>query len=491
MIESMPRNTPENRRTKAQGLKSHTATARSVGKVARSSEATVNAGIRQPRLLFGTTPVPPSKPILITGGRVIDPVSGFDAVADVAVRDGRIMQIGKGLSRDRGVDIIDARDKIVAPGLIDPHVHLREPGFEHKETIATGALAAVSGGFSTVCCMPNTSPALDSPELVRFILARGAQAGLCRVFPVAAATKGRRGEELAEIDLLAREGAVGFSDDGDGIATAGMMARVLSAVANTGFAFMQHCQDPTLTRGAAMHAGSVSVRLGLGGWPRVAEEVMIERDVRLNRNIGCRYHVQHISSGESVEIVRRARALKQPITAEASPHHLLLTHEACDGYNTDAKVNPPLREMADVEALREGVRDGTITVLATDHAPHSPDEKLLPFEDAPFGLIGLETALALYIEALIHTKTISWPRLIAMLTLEPARLCNLDQFGLGSLTKGAPADITIIDPDLAWSISLMEIESKSRNTPFLGRQVRGRSIATIVGGHLVHSRQVL
>jgi dihydroorotase len=269
-----------------------------------------------------------------------------------------------------------------------------------------------------------------------------------------------------------------------------MMAHVLAAVKETGLAFMQHCQEPTLTRGASMHAGEISTRLGLTGWPRVAEEVIIERDIRLNRGIGCRYHVQHMSSGVSVEIVRRARAEGQPVTAEASPHHLLLTHEACDGYNTMAKMNPPLREERDVRALREGVADGTITVLATDHAPHAAHEKSLPFEEAPFGIVGLETALPLYAEALVHTGLIDWPRLIALMTIEPARLCGLDagsigvERGLGRLAVGGPADVTIIDPDLAWTARAEELKSRSKNTPFDGRAVRGRAVGVIVGGEV-------
>jgi dihydroorotase len=424
--------------------------------------------------------------LLITGGRVIDPASGLDAVADVAIADGKVAAIGEKLTRSPAQRVIDAEGCIVSPGLIDPHVHLREPGQEQKETLASGSAAAVAGGFTAVCCMPNTTPALDSPEVLRFVFDRAQATAACRVFPVAAATRGRKGEELNEIALLARVGAVGFSDDGDCIASAGMMSRVLSAVSATGLAFMQHCQEPTMTRGAAMHAGSVSTRLGLGGWPRAAEEIIIERDVRLNRGAKCRYHVQHISSGESVAIVKRARESGQPVTAEASPHHLLLTHEACEGYNTLAKVNPPLRESRDVQALRQGVADGTITVLATDHAPHTADEKSLPFDDAPFGLIGLETALALYIEALVATGAIDWPRLIALLTLEPARLCNLDRLGLGALRVGGPADVTVIDPSLPWRITPAELRSASRNTPFLGRNVTGRPVATIVGGTVRH-----
>jgi dihydroorotase len=235
-----------------------------------------------------------------------------------------------------------------------------------------------------------------------------------------------------------------------------------------------------------MHAGEVSMRLGLVGWPRAAEELIIERDIRLNRSVGCRYHVQHVSSGDSVEIVRRARAEGRPVTAEAAPHHLLLTHDACDRYNTAAKVNPPLREARDVEALRAGVADGTITVLATDHAPHTPEEKALPFEEAPFGLVGLQTALPLYAEALVATGLIEWPRLIAMMTIEPARLCGLDARGLGSLAAGGPGDVTVIDPDAAWTIRAQDLPGRSKNTPFEGRQIRGRAVATIVAGGLVH-----
>lgn len=425
--------------------------------------------------------------LLIRGGRVIDPASSTDATLDLAIRDDRIEAIGKGLS-SAGVDrVIDATGKLVVPGLIDPHVHLREPGHEHKETIASGTQAAVVGGFTSVCCMPNTAPALDAPELIRFVYDAAARTGACRVFPVAAATKGRKGEELAEIELLAQAGAVAVSDDGDCIPTAGVMARVFGAVARTGLVFMQHCQDPTLTRGASMHAGEISVRLGLTGWPREAEEIIIERDVRLARASGCRYHVQHISSAGSVEIVRKARAAGARITAEASPHHLILTHEACEHYNTSAKVNPPLREASDRDAIRAGVADGTITVLATDHAPHADFEKSLPFEEAPMGLLGLESALPLYAEALVHTGLIGWPRLIAMMTLEPARLCGLDAKGLGVLRAGGVADVTILDLDAAWTLDAGALKSRSRNTPFAGRSLRGRATATIVAGVVKHA----
>ncbi len=433
-----------------------------------------------------TQPTGPAAPILIAGGRVIDPASGLDQAADVAIRDGRIAAIGPRLARDPDAQTIDAAGCLVTPGLIDPHVHLREPGGEHKETLATGGEAAVFGGFSTVCCMPNTTPALDSPELVRFILDRARSTSPCRVFPVAAATMGRHGEQPTEISLLRRAGAVGLTDDGDCIASAGVMLRVMHAAAHEGLAVMQHAQEPTLTRGASMHAGSIATRLGLSGWPRVAEEVIVERDLRLARLATCRYHVQHVSAAATVDLIRRARRDGTRATGEATPHHLLLTHEACDEYNTAAKVNPPLREAADVDALRAGVADGTISILATDHAPHSADEKSLAFEDAPFGLIGLQTALPLYAEALIATRLISWPRLVALLTIEPARLCALDALGLGQLRVGGVADVTIIDPDAPWTIRAQDLPGLSLNTPFEGRAVRGRAMATIVGGRLAH-----
>jgi dihydroorotase len=434
--------------------------------------------------------------VLIRGGRVIDPVSGLDKERDIAVAGGKIVEIGKKLSRLPADRVIEAGGCLVTPGLIDPHVHLREPGHEHKETIATGAAAAVRGGFTSVCCMPNTSPALDTPELVRFVYDRAAAAAAAgpaaRVFPVAAGTKGRRGEDPAEIQLCARAGAVAFSDDGDAIASAGVMNRVLAQVKRTGTVFMQHCQDPTMTKGSAMHAGPLAVRLGLAGWSRLAEEVIAERDIRLALAGGARYHIQHISSAGTCEILAHARKTdygRSHITGEASPHHLLLDcHEveARGGYNTLAKVNPPLRDRHDVEALVEAVASGVVTVLATDHAPHAADEKALPFEEAPMGMVGLETALALYAEALVASDAVSWKRLIALLTIEPARLCNLDAQGLGTLAEGGPADITVIDPTLAWTVRAAGLTSRSKNTPFDGRRVKGRAVATLVAGRLVH-----
>ncbi len=452
--------------------------------------------------------------LLIVNGRVIDPASGMDEVADVVIADGIVAAVGPRLNRSHAGRVIDAGGCIVTPGLIDPHVHLREPGMEEAETIQSGTAAAVAGGFTTVCCMPNTTPALDDDAMMEFVFTQAERTGHCRVFPVGAASKGRKGHELAEIMLMARAGAVGFSDDGDCVESPALMSRALTYIKPTGLAFMQHCQEASLTRGASMHAGSVSTRLGLSGWPRVAEEMIIERDARLNRGIGCPYHVQHLSSGGSVEIVRRARADGVPVTAEVSPHHLLLTHEriqegpraepgAGPAYWTNAKMNPPLRERSDIATILEGVADGTITVLATDHAPHTADRKALEFESAPFGIVGLETALALYIKALIEPGVIGWPRLIAMLTIEPARLCALDRLdaadgpssarrgtrhraglGLGRLHVGGAGDITIIDPGHEWTINASTFRSQCRNTPFDGWRVKGRAIATVVGGEV-------
>lgn len=430
-----------------------------------------------------TTPTSGSGSILIKGARVIDPLSGLDATRDVLVRDGRVVAIEDSIS-DTAERVIDAAGKVLAPGLIDPHVHLRDPGQTHKEDIASGTLAAVAGGFTSVCCMPNTSPCLDTPEIVEYIKAKADREGHCRVFSVAAATQGRKGERLAEIELCDQAGAVGFSDDGDVVESASMMRTVLQTVKHTGKAFMQHCQELTLTQGATMHAGSVSMKLGERGWPREAEELIIERDIRLNRSIKCRYHIQHMSSGNSVELVARAQAEGIPVTAEASPHHLHLTHEAIETHGTMAKMNPPLREQHDVDALRKGVADGIITILATDHAPHHIDEKRNPLCDAPFGIIGLESAFSLYHKALVEPGHIDLPKLIELMTINPAKLCNLDECGIGSISVGGVADLTLIDPEHEWTLGNEHLVGKSSNTPFLGWDLGARPVMTIVGGQV-------
>jgi dihydroorotase len=405
---------------------------------------------------------------------VIDPASGFDHTADVLIQDGVVREINTDPSRLKAqslqseVQTIDAEGCIVAPGLVDIHVHLREPSPIHRETIASGAASAINGGFTTVCCMPNTNPPLDTAEWVEFVQHKSDVAGAARVFAVGCASKQRKGEELAEIASMARAGAVGFSDDGEVVADAGLMAKALKTIASVDSVFMQHCQEPTLTRGGVMNAGPLATKLGLGGWPAVAEEIIIERDIRLNRDIGCRYHAQHVSSGGSVDLIRAARAAGQPVSGEASPHHLLLTEDACDGYNTQAKMNPPLRSKRDIEQLKKGIADGTITVLATDHAPHLPETKNTDFASASFGIIGLDCALPLYVKALIEDGVLDWPAMLAMMTIQPARLVRLDQRGIGRLTPGLIGDVTVIDPQMQWTLDVASFASVGRNCPFNG-----------------------
>ena len=422
--------------------------------------------------------------LTIRNGRVIDPANHFDAVTDMVLEGGRVKKIGK-VSRASGA-VFDAAGCIVTPGLIDPHVHLREPGQENKETIASGSAAAVNGGFTSICCMPNTSPALGDDARIEFVYRQAARAKLCNVYPVGAITKGRKGEELAEIGLMARAGAVAFTDDGCAVAAAGVMAKALRYVKMTGRAIMQHCEEPTLTGGASMNAGEVATRLGLGGWPRVAEELIIQRDVMLNESVGCRYHVQHLSSAGSVDIIRRARKAGQPVTAEVSPHHLLLTEDCCAAYDTNYKMNPPLRSKADIKALLKGVQDGTITILATDHAPHTKQDKEVDFASAAFGIVSLDVALGLYAKALIESGTIDWPAMIAMMTANPAALCGLAD--KGTLGEGVDADVTIIDPAASHTINLDDFAGQGRNCPFHGWQVPATPIATIVGGTIRMNR---
>lgn len=426
--------------------------------------------------------------LTIRNGRVIDPAQQLDQQTDVVLEHGKVIFIGKVTdpATDGDSRVIDASGCIVSPGLIDIHVHFREPGQEHKETIATGSAAAVAGGFTSVCCMPNTSPALDDDSRIEYVYRQAQRANLANVFPVGAITKGRKGEELAEIALMSASGAVGFSDDGVAVASASVMNKALAYIAMTGKVLMQHCEDPELG-GGAMNAGAIATRLGLAGWPRVAEELIIQRDILLNRhqNFAARYHVQHLSSGGSVELIRQARADlfgQAAVTAEASPHHLLLTDEACVGYDTNYKMNPPLRSRRDVEALLEGVRDGTITILATDHAPHTQSEKELEFAAAPYGIVGLEPALALYVKALIDSETIDWPHLLALMTINPALLCGLT--GKGTLAVGADADVTIINPNHTSTITDESFAGKSRNCPFIGWEINTLPLATIVAGDI-------
>ncbi len=428
--------------------------------------------------------------LLIHGGRVIDPASGFDQAADVLIEDGVIAQIGRA---GRGGDArrIDAEGCIVAPGLVDPHVHFREPHPQHAETIGSGAAAAVNGGFTSVCCMPNTQPPIDHPALVTHLRQQGSRAGGARVFIAGCASRARAGQQVAAIEAMSGAGAVAFTDDGDCVSDAGLLLSVLRTVRATGRCFMQHCQEPSMTRGAAMNAGVLAAQLGVGGWPAAAEETVIERDLRLNRPIGCRYHAQHVSSGGSVDLIAAARADGQPVTAEASPHHLLLTEDACRGYDTAAKVNPPLRSAADIARLKAAIAEGTITILATDHAPHPAHRKQAPFEAAAFGIAGLECALPLYMRALVEDGVIGLKEMLTMMTCAPAALLGIDRMGLGTLAVGGPADVTVIDPALEWTIRAADFASAGRNCPFDGWTVTGRAIATIVAGEMKMQREPL
>lgn len=417
--------------------------------------------------------------LLIANATVIDPSQKLFEQRDVLIEGNRIVSLdARNPPSDR---VIDATGLYVTPGLIDIHVHFREPGDEEEETIESGAQAAVAGGFTTVCCMPNTKPPLDNEASIEFVLRESERVGLCNVLPVGAITKGREGKELAEIASMVQRGAVAISDDGTGVNDASVMRKALQYAKMFDVLIMQHCEDHTLA-GGAMHAGVVSTELGLPGIPSEAEQLMIARDVLLNRTIGCRYHVQHISTAFSVELVRRAKRDGIPITAEVAPHHLLLTDDACRGYDTNYKMNPPLRTRADVNACIAGVVDGTIDLLATDHAPHLAEEKELEFQYAPFGIIGLECALGLYIKALVEPGHIDWLRLIDLMSTVPSNVCRLDR---GTLRPGSIADVTLIDPRMKWTVDARQFKSRSDNCPFVGWELTGRATHTIVNGKIV------
>jgi len=416
--------------------------------------------------------------LVIKNGRVIDPAQGIDEIRDVAIADGRIDKIAKGI--DAGdAEVIDATGQIVCPGLIDMHVHLREPGNEDEETIASGAAAAVAGGFTGIACMPNTDPALDTEAMIEFVYRQAKRAGLCKVYPIGAITKARAGKELAEIGQMVRAGAVAFSDDGCGVANSSVMFRAMQYVRMFGKAVIQHCEDPDLVAGGCMNAGPTAMRLGLPGIPAMAEEVMIQRDLLIAQNTGTRYHVAHISTAGAVQLVREAKSRGIAVTAEVCPHHLLLTEDAVATYDTNYKMNPPLRTQADVDACIEGVVDGTIDCLVTDHAPHGVDEKADDFQSAPFGIIGLETALPLFARALVHTRRVEWLAMIGRLTQKPATVLGIS---VGTLKSGAPADVTVFDPEAEWVVDAYGLRSKSRNCPYHGWTLKGRVTHTIVDG---------
>ena len=425
------------------------------------------------------------RPLLLTGGRVIDPSRGTDDLADVLLEDGRITAVGRNIGTPDGADTLDVRGKVVAPGLVDVHVHLREPGQEDLETIATGSASAVAGGFTSICAMPNTDPVCDNQGVVGFVIAQAQRAAKARVYPIGAVTLGQKGQQLAEFGELVGAGAVAVSDDGKPVATAHMMRTALEYAKTFGIPVADHCEDMSLATGGSMHEGIVSTRLGLKGIPAAAEEVMVARDILLAELTGGHVHLCHMSTRGSVELIRRAKERGIRVTAEACPHHFSLTHEACVGYNTNAKMNPPLREAADVEAIREGLKDGTIDCVATDHAPHHYDAKEREFDDAPNGIIGLETALGLAVTELVESGLVSLSDLVLRMSVMPARIFNLPG---GTLAPGAAADVVVLDPTAAWTVRPEDFYSKSRNTPFTGRALRGRADVTVVRGQVVFQR---
>lgn len=419
----------------------------------------------------------------IKGGRIIDPSQKLDRVTSLWIGRGRVLAIGEE-GYDDPETVIDATGLIVTPGLIDIHVHLREPGNEEDETIATGARAALAGGVTSVACMPNTVPAIDTKGAAEFVVLQAKRARQANVYPVGAVSKGRKGEELAELGQLVEGGAIAFTDDGAPVASASLMRRALQYARMFDKVIMQHCQVPELTVGGVMNDGFESMRLGIPGMPAAAEDIMVARDIRLAEITGGRLHIQHISTERSVELVREGKRRGIAVTAEACPHHITLTDESLRSFDANFKMNPPLRTKRDIDAIIEGLKDGTIEVIATDHAPHAPEKKMRELDQAPFGIVGLETLLPIAIHALIEPGHLDWPGMIARLTSNPARIFGLDK---GSLRVGQDADVTLIDPQARWTIDPTRFHSKSRNTPYGGWEVKGRAHTTIVGGEVRHT----
>ncbi len=424
--------------------------------------------------------------LMLKGGRVIDPAGGRDGAFDVLVEDGRIARIGRDLPVD-GAEVFEMkRGWIVAPGLIDIHVHLREPGQEHKETVATGTASAVVGGFTAVACMPNTEPVNDHAGITQFILKKAAEAQLARVYPIGAVSIGSRGEQLAELGEQKLAGCVAFTDDGRPVATALLMRRALEYAGMLGVPVIDHCEDPSLKGDGVAHEGYFASQLGLRGIPGAAESIMVERDVSLAELAGAHVHIAHMSARQSIRAVRAGKERGVRVTCEVAPHHFTLTDEALDGpvkYDTNLKMNPPLRSLEDRDAMLDGIADGTVDVIATDHAPHHADEKMAEFDRAPFGIVGLETAVPIVFDRLVHTGRISLRRMIELLSTNPAKVMNLPG---GTLGEGAPADITILAPDTPVTIEASAMKSKSKNTPFDGWEMKGAVVATIVGGRIVY-----
>ena len=423
--------------------------------------------------------------LLLKNGRIIDPANRRDETADLLVQNGRIARIEPDLAIE-GAEVLDVSGKVVSPGLVDMHVHLRDPGFPEKETIQTGCESAAAGGFTSIACLPNTDPPIDSPELVQYIAQRAKYAD-ARVYPIACATKKMRGETLTDTDALLNAGAIGFSDDGLPIESAASMRELLARAAANGFAVYPHAEVFALTRGGHLHAGAVSRELGLKGMPSEGEAAMIARDIDLVRQTGGRLHVLHISVKRAVQLVRRAKAEGLPVTCEASPHHIALTDEDVRVLGTAGKMSPPLRSEEDRQAVIAGLQDGSIDALATDHAPHTTKEKLRAFADAPNGIVGLETAVGVLLTHLVHTGLLSLSDAIAKLTAEPARILGIEG---GALSVGKPADIAVLDPNLEWIANANLFKSKSRNTPFHGWTLKGRAVMTILGGRITYQAGV-
>ena len=423
--------------------------------------------------------------LLLKNGRIIDPSQGLDAVGDVLIEGDKVEASGKPLGdvrRDGGLEVIDCTGRIVSPGFIDVHCHLREPGREDVETIATGARAAAAGGFTAVCAMPNTDPVTDNQAAVGFIVRQALRAKMARVYPIGAVSVGQKGESLAEFGEMVGAGAVAVSDDGKPVATAQLMRTALEYARTFGIPVADHCEEMSLAKGGAMNEGVVSARLGLKGIPSEAEEIIAIRDILLARRTGGHVHLCHMSTRGSVELIRWGKERNIRVTSEVCPHHLSLTEEAVEGYDTNAKMNPPLRTADDVAALQEAVKDGTIDLVATDHAPHHYDEKEREFSDAPNGIVGLETALAVVVTHLVVPGILSYSTLVDRMSTTPAKV-----FGLpgGTLRKGSVADITVFDPDADWTVNPDQFLSKGRNSPYRGKRLKGRATCTIVGGRVV------
>lgn len=425
--------------------------------------------------------------ILIRNGRVIDPSRGTDGVADVLVLDGRIEAVGHNIPAPPGAQLVDASGKVVAPGLIDVHVHLREPGQEHMETVATGAAAAAAGGFTAVCAMPNTDPVIDNQAAVGFVVRQAIRAGKARVYPIGCISLGQKGQQLAEFGEMVGAGAVAVSDDGRPVVSSQLMRTALEYAKVFGIPVADHCEDPTLSAGGVMHEGLVSLRLGLKGIPSAAEEIMVARDILLSELTSGHVHLCHISTRGSVALIRHAKDRGLKVTAEATPHHFALTDDRVAGYDTNAKMNPPLREAADREAIRLALRDGTIDCIATDHAPHHYDAKQREFDDAPNGIVGLETALGLGIRELVLGGVLTLPQLLERMSSVPARVFKVPG---GTLAVGAPADVVVFDAERRWQVRAEELHSKSANSPFLGETLVGQADLTLVGGRIVFDRSV-